>query len=57
MSTEGLDHAGQVLARKNGVVHYQIADRLPVFAAFYWRKLLHNDLLLLTFVPCGAIAG
>src|SRR6202795_3333009 len=42
MSTEGLDHAGQVLARKDRVVHDQIADRLPVLAAFYWRKLLHN---------------
>ena len=56
-SAKGLHHASQVLARKHGVVHDQIADWLPVFAAFYGCKLFHNDLLLLTFVPCGASAG
>src|SRR5262249_28083692 len=38
--------SAQVLARKNGVVHDQIADRLTVFASFYWCKLLHIPLLI-----------
>ena len=41
LPAKGLHHAGQVLARENGVIHNQVADWLPVLAASYWRKLLH----------------
>src|SRR5262249_5245572 len=44
LSTKGLDHASQVLARKDGIVDDQVAHWLPIFAAFDWRKLLHNIL-------------
>src|ERR1700732_1190255 len=43
LSAECLYHAGQVLAGEHGVIHDQIANRLPVFAAFYRCKLLHNQ--------------
>src|SRR5271169_4135098 len=48
LPAERFDHAGQILAGKHGVVHDQIADRLPVLAAFYWCKLLHTILPLST---------
>src|SRR5271169_2235523 len=48
LPAERFDHAGQILAGKYGVVHDQIADRLPVLAAFYWCKLLHTVLPLST---------
>ena len=57
LAAESFDHAGQILAREDGVVHDQVADWLPVFAAFYWCKLLHNNLLLLTRVPYASTAG
>src|SRR5204863_7778916 len=42
LSAKRLNHAGQVLARENGIIHYQITDGLAVFA-FYWCKLLHKQ--------------
>src|SRR5271169_6486032 len=48
LPAERFDHAGQVLTGKYGVVHDQIADWLPVLAAFYWCKLLHTVLPLST---------
>ena len=45
LSAEGFDHARQILAGEDGIVHDQIADRLAVLAAFYWCELLHNNLL------------
>ena len=47
LSAKGFDHAGQILAREYGIVHDQVADRLPVLAAFDCCKLLHNILPLL----------
>src|SRR5256885_755803 len=44
LPAETFDHAGQIFSRKYGIVDDQIADRLPVFAAFYWCDLLHTDL-------------
>src|SRR5579872_2215421 len=44
LPAERFDHAGQVLTGKHGVIHDQITHRLPIFAAFYWCKLLHTDL-------------
>src|SRR5580700_9586770 len=41
LATECFDHPGQILAGEDGIVHYQVADRLPVLTAFHWRKLLH----------------
>ena len=42
LSAECLNHAGQIFPGEHRVVHYQIADRLPVFAAFYGCKLFHH---------------
>src|SRR5437899_8122850 len=41
LSAECVDHAGQVFASEDGIIHYQVADRLTVFAAFHRCKLLH----------------
>src|SRR5579863_6210161 len=41
LATECFDHPGQIFAREDGIVHYQVADRLTVLTAFHWRKLFH----------------
>src|SRR5579862_5990765 len=56
LPAKSLDHAGQILAGKHGVVHYQVADRLAVFAAFYGCKLLHTSLPLSTAIMPGSPA-
>src|SRR5271169_5799057 len=57
LPAERFDHAGQVLACKHGVVHDQIADWLPVFAAFYWCELLHNQTSPVYCISCRRAAG
>src|SRR5271155_1987558 len=44
LPAETFNHAGEILAREHGIVHDQVADRLAVLTAFYWCKLLHNNL-------------
>src|SRR5438045_1391822 len=44
LPAETLDHAGQLLPGKYGIVADQIPDRLPVFAVLYWCNLLHTAL-------------
>src|SRR4030095_953808 len=39
---KAFNHAGQVLAGKDGVVHDQIADWLAILASFYRHELLHK---------------
>src|SRR5713226_8991190 len=41
LPAECFDHAGQVFAGEDGIIHHEIAYRLTVFAASYWRKLIH----------------
>src|SRR6266496_6458624 len=53
LPAEGFDHAGQILTGKHGVVHDQVADRLPNLTAYHWCKLLHTDLLFLLHIIPG----
>src|SRR5579863_2971364 len=55
LPAERLDHAGQILAGKHGVVHDQIADRLTVFATFYWCELLHSQTSPCTSYHAGVL--
>src|SRR5580704_14577422 len=48
LPAEGFDHASQVLTGENRVVYDQVANRLPVLAAFYRCKLLHKPPLLVS---------
>src|SRR2546427_8279146 len=41
LSAECFDHAGQVFAGEDGIIHHEIPHRLTVLAAFHWCKLLH----------------
>src|SRR5271169_5559502 len=41
LAPECFDHPGQILAREDGIVHYQVANWLTVLTAFDWYKLLH----------------
>src|SRR6266567_4291027 len=54
LPAEGFDHAGKILTGKHGVVHNQVADRLPVLTAFYGCKLLHTDLPFLLHIMPGS---
>src|SRR5579863_603610 len=53
LPAERFDHAGQVLTGEHGVIHDQITDRLPIFAALYWCKLLHTDLPFVVHITAG----
>src|SRR6185369_3472280 len=44
-AAESLDHARKVLARKNGIVHYQVTDWLSVLRSKKSRELLHTCVL------------
>src|SRR5215471_7124418 len=50
LPAERFDHAGEIFTGEHGVVYDEVADRLPVLAAFYWCKLLHTDLPLLLLI-------
>ena len=41
LPAKAFDHARQILAGEDRIIDHKIADGLPVFAAFYRRKLLH----------------
>src|ERR1019366_7111029 len=53
LPAERFDHAGQILTGKHRIVHDQVADRLPVLAAFHWCELLHTDLPCLLHIMPG----
>src|SRR3954469_18455021 len=40
LAAKSFNDAGQVFAGEDGVIHYQVADWLAIFA-FYCRELLH----------------